>query len=103
MLRRLYVVGAMVDLELSLRNLANGQQTGGDFHTAMTERVKKAKAKVDAILKAVDIPELSNALAMPPDDLQTASRTFVNTYDGTTLAGLDGLIPKKTKGKAFTR
>lgn len=112
-LRRLYVVGAMVDLEVSLRNLTGVKQKGGAFHTAMIDRVNRGRKKVDGILKAVPIPEIAQAVAALPatvtadtpvaaaaaDALRAATRQFAAKHDGSSLGALDPQIPKEVKGK----
>ena len=104
-LRRLYVVGAMVDLEFSLRNLAGAQDAGGDYHAAMVVRVDNARAKLQEILAAVAIPELEAVMAAAdaatPDQVGAAARDFVRNYDGTTLAAIDSRIPTAYRGTAF--
>jgi Cytochrome c554 and c-prime len=113
--RRLYVVGAMVDLETSLRNLASAKQAGGTFQKAMAARAAAARKKVAAILDKAELPELSSALAKVPaaidastkvdaavpDALRSAARSFVQSRDGKGLAGIDPLIPTKTHGTPF--
>lgn len=113
--RRLYVVGAMVDLEFSLRNLASVNEKGKAFHHAMIERVNRARKKINAVLQAVDIPELAttvNALpasvdastsidAAVPASLSEASKRFVAKYDGSELSAVDSLIPTEVKGEAY--
>ena len=111
--RRLYVVGALVDLEVSLRNLAAVKQKDGDYHKAMIERVNAGRAKVDAILAAVEIPGLATAVKNVPgtvdagtsidagvaDQLGEATRQFAGEVRD--LAVIDGQIPEETKGDAF--
>ncbi|MGH7818301.1 MAG: multiheme c-type cytochrome [Candidatus Binatia bacterium] len=110
--RLLYVIGAMVDLETSLRNLGGVKEKGGAFHKAMVERVNRARKKVDAILKASDIPVLSAAVKALPasvDDssavtadaakkLGEATKKFAEKPSGD-LAALDKLMPSEVKGK----
>lgn len=110
--RRLYIVGAMVDLETSVRNLAIVKEKGGAFHTAMIDRINKARRKIDAVLKAVPIPELASATAALPatvsattaiapgvaESLRAATRQFVATSDGSTLAAIDAQMPAQPKG-----
>ncbi len=105
--RRLYVVGAMVDLEFSLRNLAGVKEKGGTFHRAMVDRVNGLRTRVGMILQAVDIPELADAVAeVPsnldlsavispelPDRLGAATRRFLENHDGPELVAIDGQIP----------
>ncbi len=111
--RRMYVVGTMVDLEFSLRNLAQVTQRGKKFHRAMTGRVKRLRAKAQAIVAAVDIPELAAVIRQIPDplddpasvsadllrDLSQASRRFSETNDGSQLDALDDQIPKDVRGE----
>ena len=112
--RRLYVVGAMVDLEVSLRNLGAVKQKGGDFHKAMVERVNKGRAKLQAMLKAVAIPEIAAAVGAVPaatletavpasvaDGLRAAGRQFAEKNDGSALGALDALMPKEVKGTVY--
>jgi len=114
-LRRLYVVGALVDLEYSVRNLAHAQQADGAFYQAMQKRVNKVRGRVQGLLKRVQLPGVSAALAKIPqsvtksaqvsdamaDGLQAAARAFVKENDGSTLAGLDAELPKKYDGDAY--
>lgn len=115
--RRLYIIGAMVDLELSLRNIAAVKEKGGAFHKAMLTRVANSRKKLDAIFKAKDIPLLSAAVAKVPatvdestavsDDLSKAlgeaSREFVKTNDGKDLGAIDSLIPTTYKGTPYKK
>jgi len=112
-LRRLYVVGAMVDLQFSLRNLANVKEKGGDYEKAMVDRVNRIRAKVAGALALVDIPELADAVkavpekvdaatVIPPDladKLATATKEFAAKNDGSKLGAIDTLIPKQYMGK----
>ncbi|HET6249101.1 MAG TPA: multiheme c-type cytochrome [Tepidisphaeraceae bacterium] len=112
-LRRLYVVGAAVDLQFTLKNLAIVKEKGGVFDKAMVERANRIRAKVAAILAAAPIPELADALkAVPakidattvlpaglPETLAAATKKFAATNDGSKLAAIDPLIPKVYMGK----
>ena len=104
-LRRLYVVGAMVDLEISLRNLAAAQDMEGAYHAAMAARVGRCKDKIQQILAAVEIPELAAVMKSDdpatPDQVGAAARTFVRTHDGSTLGAIDGMIPTAYMGSAY--
>ena len=111
--RRLYVVGAMVDLEVSLRNLAGVKQKGGDFEKAMIERVTRGRGKLQAMVKAVAIPEIAAAVAAVPasvdasvpasvaEGLRNAGRQFAAKNDGSALGPLDALMPKAVKGTVY--
>lgn len=111
--RRLYVVGTMVDLEISLRNLITASEKEGDFHKAMRERVQRARKKMDAILAAVELPGLQAAVSKVPgtvdgstalegdlpDVLAAATRKFAAaTVD---LSAMDSQIPSDVKGTVF--
>jgi hypothetical protein len=110
--RRLFVVGALVDLETSLRNLGNVKEKGGAYHKAMVDRANRMRTKVDEILKATPLAEVSTALAALPspvtadtsvpvaalDGFRNAGRMFAEKNDGTGLGALDGMIPKDAKG-----
>jgi hypothetical protein len=110
--RRLYVVGAMVDLEVSLRNLSSVKEKGGEFHKAMVARVAVARKKVDSVLAAVADPGLSAALTEVPasvdestmidaglaDKLSSATRKFAAS--SADLSAIDGQLPKEFKGQS---
>jgi hypothetical protein len=110
--RRLYVVGTLVDLEVSLRNLAAVKEKGGAFHKAMVDRVNRTRGKIDAVLKAAPLPDVASALAAVPnpvtadtavpataaDAVRDAARMFAEKNDGSGLAAIDGMIPKDVKG-----
>jgi hypothetical protein len=112
MLRRLYVVGAAVDLQFSVRNLAAVKEKGGVFDKAMIDRVNRSRAKVAAILALAPIPELADAVKAVPEKvdastaipaglaekLAAAGKEFAAKNDGTKLAAIDSLIPKKYMG-----
>jgi len=114
-LRRLYVVGQLVDLEYSLRNLSVAKDKGGKWDTAMAARATAARAKLAAILKAVPIPEISGAVNAVPasittstaisagmaDQVGAAARKFVQTHDGSKLGALDSMIPTQVKGTPY--
>lgn len=112
-LRRLYVTGAMVDYEFSLRMLAAAKQIDGPYYHGMIDRTNAARKKVDALLAAAKIPELSTVVATLPavtrdaagalkaaDCLREATCLFLSKHDGSDLAGLDPLIPTMYKGRA---
>ncbi len=101
-LRRLYIVGALVDLEVSLRNLAAAQDATGDYHTAMVARVSRAREKVQEIFAAVQIDELAGVMtAEDPATVGAAARDFVRNHDGSTLGAIDSSIPTTYRGTAY--
>ncbi len=81
----------------------------------MIERVNATRAKLAAIVAAVDLPGLAAVLpAVPvataadtlidpeiPDRLQAAARAFVDGNDGSGLGALDALIPGEYIGQAY--
>ncbi|MBL4701840.1 MAG: hypothetical protein JKX85_11350 [Phycisphaeraceae bacterium] len=115
-LRRLYVIGAMVDLETTLKNITIVTAKGGVFHKAMVARANKIRDKVQAILDAQPIEELAAAIsdvpktidestaidAALPEKLKAASLAFLKKHDGSTLTAIDALLPaeKDYKGTA---
>jgi len=114
-LRRMYITGALVDLEYSIRNLSRAEEPKGDFYHAMLSRVNAAQEKLANILKAVKLPAVRAAVEQLPrpvvrasqvnqavaDRIQQAAKTFVATFDGSTLGAVDGLLPKKTVGQPY--
>ena len=113
--RRLYVVGQLVDLEYSLRNVARAKDKSGEFATAMIKRVNDSRGRVDAILGKVKLSGVAKAVGAIPkpvtpttavtaamaDALGTATRKFVETNDGSKLGALDGLIPTGVQGTVY--
>jgi len=112
--RLFYVMGAVADLEYTLRNLVRLESEGSQFHEAMVARANRLRDKISEILEAESVPEIAFALkqvpeqydmqtgtpAYLPDMLRRAGRQFEARYDGKALDGLDGLIPEETKGEA---
>ena len=116
--RMLYLVGLGVELETALR--AVGKATVRQpYAFAMAKRVDQARQKLAAAAKAAPavteittMVELSHsaglklnnetALAAAADGVSKLLTTITETYDGSTMAGLDALIPgpDKYKGKA---
>lgn len=111
--RRMYVVGAVVDLERSVRNLASVAEPGGAFHTAMIERVNTARARLAQVLDKVELAELAPAVKAIPatvdadtklgaelaDALGAAGRKFAAGRDGSGLAAIDSLLPTEMRGE----
>jgi hypothetical protein len=113
--RMLYLIGLGVELETALR--AVGKATvRRTYAFAMARRADRARKQLQAAAKAVpNIPEIarmieySAGLKLNNDRLLTAaadgvSKTLASIsekYDGSTMAGLDSLIPgpDKLKGK----
>ncbi|MGE4605786.1 MAG: multiheme c-type cytochrome [Myxococcota bacterium] len=114
-LRRLYVVGKLVDLEYTLRNISVAQENGGKFHSAMVSRANAVRGQLAAILKAVPIPEIAGAVNAVPanisasttisaslaDNLGAAAKKFAQTRDGSKLGALDSMIPSEPQGTPY--
>jgi hypothetical protein len=113
--RRYYIVGAVVDYEVTLRNLSNVKEKDGDFHKAMIARANRLRKKVDAILKAAKLPALDAAIKAVPATIDgtttitaelankvgKAGRAFTKENDGSGLDGIDALVPTEYKGKVY--
>lgn len=110
--RRLYAVGALVDLEVSLRNLASAKEPEGKFRQAMEERVNKARAKAEPVVKAAGDAALTAAFNAIPAKVDRGSKVGADLAvklgaatrkladKATGLAALDALVPKEVKGTA---
>lgn len=110
--RKLYVLGTLVDLELTLKNLASVQEPGGTFHTAMLERATAAKAKLAKMTETVELPGIKAAVDALPAELTAetevdaawaealgaAGKEFAASNDGTALEALDAELPTEFKG-----
>lgn len=113
--RRLYITGLMVDLETTLSNISQITENGGTYHKAMVKRANEVKSKVNVVMNAVLIKELSSALDQLPaviDDstrispalptaLGMATRAFLAAHDGSTLVAVDDLLPTQYKGTPY--
>ena len=116
--RMLYLVGLGVELETGLR--AVGRATARRLYAfEMAKRVDRARKQLAAAAKAAPgVPEIAQmveyahsaglklnnerALAAAADGVSKLLASLTEKYDGSTMAGLDGLIPgpDKIKGKA---
>jgi len=117
--RMLYLVGLGVELETGIRAVSNA--TARNLYAfAMARRVDRARSQLSAAAKAVpDVPELpkmiglaystglklnnQRALTAAADGVAELTKSITKTYNGSTWAGLDSLIPEpsKFKGKAI--
>jgi Cytochrome c554 and c-prime len=117
--RMLYVVGLGVELETGLRAVGTAK-TRRLFAFEMAKRVDRARKKLDAAAKAApNVPEIakmvqwaySAGLKLNNERFLTGaadgvSRLLVSIsekYDGSTMAGLDSLIPGPDKFKGTAR
>lgn len=112
--RVLYVVGVLVDMEFTLRNLVKSTEEG-PFREAMRERAARLSGRIDGLLDAASIEEVAAVKAALPDDFQNvdaglvetvsaSARAFAESNDGSELAAIDALIPGADayKGTPYT-
>ncbi len=104
--RQMYVVGRALDLEYSLRGMAEAQKSG-IYSKSMARRIRSALAEIQAIARSTDLPTVDEMVATVrsvkavPNNrqalLQAAERVGAATQrflggDGTNLAALDPLV-----------
>lgn len=110
--RVMYVVGRGVDLEFSLRALAEAT-IAGEFSNKMVERVKSAIVELDKINNAKSIAEVAKMIAVgkaaklvpnskdsllkSANAVSEQARKFSITNDGNGIAGIDSLITAEYK------
>jgi hypothetical protein len=116
--RMLYLVGLGVELETALRAIAKAT-TRKPYAFIMATRADDARKKLSAAAKAApNVPEITKlvelsrsaglklnnetALSAAADKVASVVISITETYDGSTLGGLDSLIPGPDayKGKA---
>lgn len=112
--RMLFVVGAIVELEESLRAVGKATQKA-NYAVSMAKRALRAKKRMEQIVSAVNVPELKKifAIAKPARlklnnnaELSSAASKiarlgvqFSAKYKGNKLAGVDPLIPGESTYK----
>jgi len=105
--RLLYVAGRALDLEFSLRGMAEATEDG-IYSRAMNRRVRSATAEVRSLARSANLPELDRMLdavrsadAVPgrraelldvADRVSEETRALLTRLDGEGLARLDSLI-----------
>ena len=117
--RMLYLVGLGVELETGLR--AVGQATVRKLYAfQMAKRVDRARKQLAAAAKAApNVPEIAKMvefahsaglklnneryLTAAADGVSKLLASITEKYDGSTMAGLDGLIPAPDKFKGTAR
>ena len=117
--RLLYLVGLGVELETGLR--AIGKATvRREYAFAMAKRVDRARKQLAVAAKAVpDVPEIAKLveyahsaglklkndqyLTVAADGVSKLLASITEKYDGSTMAGLDSLIPGADKFKGTAR
>lgn len=117
--RMLYLVGLAVELETGLRAVSHAT-VRRLYAFQMAKRVDQARKQLAAAAKAApNVPEIAKMveyaysaglklnnerfLAAAADGVAAVAATVSEKYDGSTMAGLDSLIPgpDKYKGKAI--
>ena len=114
--RLLYVIGAALDLEFSMRSLAKATEEG-KFADAMAKRVQDSMSKLKKANELASIPEVGGMLTIAgnvklipnqeamlntaSDKIAQSTRKMSEGNDGSKWAALDQLLPKvdKYKGK----
>jgi hypothetical protein len=117
--RMLYVVGLGVELETGLRAVSRAT-TRRLFAFAMASRIDRARKQLASAAKAApNVPEIAKvveyaysagltlnnerALTAAADGISKLLASIAEKYDGSTLSGLDALIPSPDKFKGAVR
>lgn len=112
--RKMYVVGAAVELEELLR--AVGKATQKDkYAVTMAQRAQAAAQRLNAVAAALKLPELDEMVAAMKeaklslnndaqltaiaDKIGGATQRFVKQYDGSTLGGVNSMLPAASQYK----
>jgi len=117
--RMLYLVGLGVELETALRAVGKATERK-PYAFEMAQRADRARKQLAAAAKAApNVPEIAKivefaysaglklnneqALAFAADGISVLLARISNKYDGSTMTGLDGMIPgpDKFKGKVI--
>ncbi|HVC55788.1 MAG TPA: multiheme c-type cytochrome [Stellaceae bacterium] len=116
--RKMYLIGAAVELSESLRAVGKATQNAG-YAITMARRAQAAAERLSAINKAVHLPETGEMMAAAAsahlnlnngpqlnavaDKIDAAAQAFDKKYDGSQLGALDSMIPgpQYYKGKPY--
>jgi hypothetical protein len=106
--RVLYVIGAALDLEFSLRGLSKAT-TKGDYAITLAKRIKRDIAWLETINGKIDDASVATMIASgsgaklslsnqagllaAADAVRAATHGFIKSQDGSKLAALDELVP----------
>jgi hypothetical protein len=106
--RVMYVTGLALDLAYALNGLAKATEEA-DYAVTMAKRAKVAMIRLEKVASQVTLPEVDKILAMSENisltlnnesalmqaanQIAEAVKKFSESYDGSTLAGIDSLIP----------
>jgi hypothetical protein len=115
----LYIVGLGVELETALRSV--GKATARKpYAFLMARRVDRARKQLALAAKSVpDVPEIGKmlelahgaglklnnerSLSAAAEGVASLLETISQKYDGSTMVGLDGLIPPPAQNKGTAR
>lgn len=108
--RKMFVVGAAVELEESLRAVGKATERA-NYAVDMARRAQAAAQRLVAIDKALNVPEIHEMikaasgahlrlnndaeLTAIANKIGAATKRFVAKYDGKSLGAIDGMIPGK--------
>jgi cytochrome c554/c'-like protein len=116
--RKMYVIGAAVELSESLRAVGNATQNA-TYATTMARRAQAAAQRLQTVSNALKLPETNEMMAAVAtaklnlnngpqlnavaDKIETAAEAFDKKYDGSSLGAVDGMIPgpQYYKGQPF--
>lgn len=106
--RKMYVIGAAVELSESLRAVGKATQNA-TYAVTMAKRAQAAAQRLQGINNAVQTPETKEMMAAVAtakldlnngpqldavaDKIEAAAEAFDKKYDGSSLGGVDGMIP----------
>lgn len=115
--RMLYLIGRIVDLEYSLRGVAQATEKA-TYATSMAGRAKAAKAEIQKIIDVLPKDEIKAVLEAAngaklklnnKDEIMAAvekisalGQKISDSYQGADLAALDPLLPTTVQGTPFT-
>jgi hypothetical protein len=107
--RLLYTVGALLDLEYSLRAVGRATEKA-NYAITYAHRVKADKARLVLINQAAPTQEVTDILAVADkvslklnnsdelnaaaDKVKTLAQAFAKAHDGSDLSGVDAMLPK---------
>lgn len=112
--RMMFLVGSAVELETSLRAVGKAT-TKAKYAVAMAKRAQAARKRMEAIAAAVSAPEIDEIVAAAKaaklrlnneaeltaaaDKVADAAMRLSASYDGSTFAAVDSMIPGEDKYK----
>ncbi|HTV88389.1 MAG TPA: multiheme c-type cytochrome [Stellaceae bacterium] len=116
--RKMYVIGAAVELSESLRAVGNATQNAS-YAVTMARRAQAAAQRLQTINNALQLPETKEMMAAVAtarlnlnngpqldgvaDKIDAAAQAFDHKYDGSQLGAIDSMIPgpQYYKGQPF--